>query len=272
MEDVLDQLYSAAPEEFTALRGTLAAAAKKDGDTDAARRISGCRKPTTAAWVVNRLAIIGSARSELAELGSKLRQAHSSMDGDAIRALTAEQRALVDRLTRSAFADADLPAPSGALRDDVTATLQAAIADPEVAERLGRLTKAERWSGFGEFGFSAAVAPAPRKAAPKSSAPKASAPKSSAPKPDGRAAARAELAAAERARADADAALSELQADLAAARLRHDDAKRRLATAEQALSTAEQALSTAEQAYADGKQISRDAADAVKKAKRAVGR
>ena len=265
MEDVLDQLYSATPEEFTALRGTLAAAAKKDGDTDAARRISGCRKPTTAAWVVNRLAITGTARSELAELGSKLRQAHSSMDGDAIRALTAEQRALVDRLTRTALAGADLSAPSGALRDDVTATLQAAIADPEVAERLGRLTKAERWSGFGEFGFSAAVAPAPRKTAPKSSAPKSSASKSSAPKPDGRAAARAELAAAEHARAQADAALSELQADLAAARLRHDDAKRRLATAEQA-------LSTAEKAYADGKQVSRDAADAVRKAKRAVGR
>ena len=253
MEDVLDQLYSATPEEFTALRGTLAAAAKKDGDTDAARRISGCRKPTTAAWVVNRLAITGTARSELAELGSKLRQAHSSMDGDAIRALTAEQRALVDRLTRTALAGADLSAPSGELRDDVAATLQAAIADPEVAERLGRLTKAERWSGFGEFGFSAAVAPAPRKTAPKSSALK-----SSAPKPDGRAAARAELAAAEHARAQADAALSELQADLAAARLRHDDAKRRLATAEKA--------------YADGKQVSRDAADAVRKAKRAVGR
>ncbi|WP_163766010.1 hypothetical protein [Mycolicibacterium parafortuitum] len=255
VDDVLDQLYSATPEEFTALRGTLAAAAKKDGDTDAARRISGCRKPTTAAWVVNRLAITGTARSELAELGSKLRQAHSSMDGDAIRALTAEQRALVDRLTRTALAGADLSTPSGALRDDVTATLQAAIADPEVAERLGRLTKAERWSGFGEFGFSAAVAPAPRKTAPKSSV----------PKPDGRAAARAELAAAEHARAQADAALSELQADLAAARLRHDDAKRRLATAEQA-------LSTAEKAYADGKQVSRDAADAVRKAKRAVGR
>jgi len=36
-------------------------------------------------------------------------------------------------------------------------TLQAAIADPDVASRLGRLTKAERWSGSGEFGDTAMV-------------------------------------------------------------------------------------------------------------------
>jgi hypothetical protein len=45
--------------------------------------------------------------------------------------------------------------PSAALRDDVADTLQAAIADPNVTARLGRLTKAERWSGFAEFGDAA---------------------------------------------------------------------------------------------------------------------
>ena len=47
--------------------------------------------------------------------------------------------------------------------------------------------------------------------------------------------ARAALAAAERAKADADAALTELQSDLAAARSRLDDACRRLQYAESAL-------------------------------------
>jgi hypothetical protein len=36
-------------------------------------------------------------------------------------------------------------------------TAQAAIADPDVASRLGRLTKAERWSGSGEFADTAMV-------------------------------------------------------------------------------------------------------------------
>lgn len=246
MEGLLDQLYTVRPEEFTALRAELAAAAKKDGDADTARRIRGCRKPTTAAWLVNRLALTGSARDELADLGSRLREAHAGMDGDAIRALTAEQRTLVDRLTRNAFREADVAAPSAALRDDVTATLQAAVADPDVAARLGRLTKAEQWSGFGDFGVSAAVSSVP----PRPRTERRPERKAAKPEPGA-------LAAAERARADADAALAELQTDLARARLRREDARRRLADAEQA-------LEAAEEAYAAGKQASRDAADAVK--------
>src|SRR4029079_13811860 len=74
-----------------------------------------------------------------------------------------EQRRLVDDAARAAFEEAELAEPTGALRDDVTGTLQAAVADPDVASRLGRLTKAERWSGFGEFGDTAMVFTATRK-------------------------------------------------------------------------------------------------------------
>ncbi|OAN37022.1 hypothetical protein [Mycolicibacterium iranicum] len=246
VEEALDELYAAKPEDFTALRTKLAAAAKKSGDADAARRINGSRRPTAAAWVVNALALQGTARAELADLGSRLREAHAAMDGDAIRALTAEQRRLVDELTRTALKNSGLASPSAALRDDVTATWQAAVADPDVAARLGRLAKAEQWSGFGDFGFTAAVGPAPKKEQPEKA------------EPDRRA-----VAAAERAKADADAALTELQSDLATARLKHQDAQRRLAAAEQA-------LSAAEDAYAAGKKASRDAADAVKAAKKTV--
>ena len=55
-DDELDELFCVRPEEFTALRTKLVAAAKKRGDTSAAKRISAARKPTTAAWVVNLLA------------------------------------------------------------------------------------------------------------------------------------------------------------------------------------------------------------------------
>jgi hypothetical protein len=266
MADEVDELYEVKPEEFTALRTKLSAAAKKRGDADTAKQISAARKPTTAAWVVNRVALrdqdIGT---RLAGLGERLREAHTEMDGERIRALSAEQRRLVDDVARAAFEEAELADPSGALRDDVTGTLQAAIADPDVASRLGRLTKAERWSGFGEFGDTAMVFTSMRKKPTVREKPVEEPVEE--PRDDKRDAARREreearaaLAAAERAKADADAALTELQSDLATARLRRDDARRRL-------QDAENALTAAEDAYDMGKQASRDAAAVVKEAK-----
>jgi hypothetical protein len=259
MADELDELYEVKQGEFTALRAKLAAAAKKRGDADTAKQISAARKPTTAAWIVNRLALRNhEIRTRLAGLGERLKDAHSAMDGDSIRALSAEQRRLVDDVARAAFEEAELADPSAALRDDVTGTLQAAIADPDVASRLGRLTKAEQWSGFGEFGDTTMVFTQTRKAASQKKP--AEAPQRDNKRDDTRARARAALAAAERAKADADAALTELQSDLATARLRRDDARRRLRDAESA-------LTAAQDAYDKGKQAGRDAAAVVKQAK-----
>ena len=102
----------------------------------------------------------GTARTRLTDLAERLRAAHASMDGSRIRELSAAQRRLVDELTRTGFAAAGLAQPSAALRDDVVGTLQAAIAAPDVLARLGSLAKAERWSGFGEFGEATTVGPA----------------------------------------------------------------------------------------------------------------
>jgi hypothetical protein len=267
MADELDELYEVKQDEFTALRTKLAAAAKQRGDADTAKLISAARKPTTAAWVVNRLALRDQdVRTRLAGLGERLKDAHAAMDGDRIRALSDEQRRLVDDVARAAFEEAELADPSAALRDDVTGTLQAAIADPDVASRLGRLTKAEQWSGFGEFGDTAMVFTSSRKATSARETP-AEEPQRDDKRDDKRDAARREretaraaLAAAERAKADADAALTELQSDLATARLRRDDARRRL-------KDAESALTAAQDAYDKGKQAGRDAAAVVKQAK-----
>src|SRR5262245_53216861 len=102
--DELDELYGVRPEEFTALRTELAAAAKKRGDAEAAKRISSARRPTVAAWVVNLLAHTNAdAKDSLDDLRERLRAAHAAMDGAAIRELSAEQRSLVDQLARAAF-------------------------------------------------------------------------------------------------------------------------------------------------------------------------
>jgi hypothetical protein len=267
MADELGELYEVKPEEFTALRTKLATAAKQRGDADAAKRISAARRPTTAAWVVNRLALRNDDVSRrLTDLGQGLREAHAAMDGERIRELSAEQRRLVDDLAKDAFEEAELTDPPAALRDDVTGTLQAAIADPDVTKRLGWLTKAEKWSGFGEFGDTAMVFTPTRREKPNPEAKKG--PAKDKPREDKdeaarreREQARAALAAAEHAKAEADEALAELQSDLATARLRHQDARRRL-------QDAERALAAAEDAYEKAKQASRDAAAVVKEAKK----
>ena len=272
MADDLDELYAAKPDDFTALRTKLAARAKSGGDAAAAKQISTARKPTAAAWVVNRLALSDDdIIRRLKDLGERLRDAHAAMDGPRIRDLSAEQRRLIEDLVRRAFEEAEMTRPAAGLRDDVTGTLQAAVADPGVADRLGRLTKAETWSGFGEFGDTAIVfSPASRrKTEPKAPEPQ---PAPEEPGDEKEAAARRErqqaraaLAEAERAKAQADEALTELQSDLAAARLRHQDAERRL-------KDAEQGLTAAEDAYDQAKQASREAAAVVKDAKARVRR
>jgi hypothetical protein len=237
-DDELDELYWVKPEEFTAVRTRLSAAAKDREDTSAAKRISAARKPTTAAWVVNRLVLSHArTRQRLTDLHERLLAAHAEMDGDRIRELSKEQRKLVDELTKSAFETAEVANPSSALRDDVVGTLQAAVADPDVTARLGRLAKAESWSGFGDLGASAAVATVAR------TKPKAG--------PDQVEKAKAALAEAEQAKAEADKALSRRKGDVVAA--------------ERALKAADEAREQARQASRDAEELVRAAREELKK-------
>lgn len=235
----LDTLYGVAPEEFTALRTELVAAARKRGDTADAKTIAAARRPTTAAWVVNELIRSDpTAKTRLADLTAELRAAHATMDGGRIRELSTAQRKLVTQLVRAAFAAAKLASPSAAIRDDVTGTLQAAVADPEVASRLGRLEKAEQWSGFGDFG--ASFEPGSPDAAPPRAAP---------PKPPR--VSKAELRAAEKRRARAEEAVADGTSALATARRRYEKLLETLGSAEQAVDTAADALNQANDELAE---------------------
>jgi multidrug resistance efflux pump len=135
--------------------------------------------------------------------------------------------------------------------------LQAAIADPDVTARIGRLTKAERWSGFGELGDSTAVFATPQ--ASDEIEPSNRGARRSTAEPSSRHHATAERVQREQARALLTAALADRQNDLAAARRQLDDARRQLAEAEAAVASAGEKCRDAEQA-------SLDAADALKAA------
>jgi hypothetical protein len=147
-----EELYGADPEAFTGRRGELAAAARDAGDKAAAKAITALRKPTRAAWVVNRLTRADpGAPGKLAELAAALRAAQEAGHGPRLRELSAARGSLVDALTAQALAVAGVADPAPSLRLEVAETLTAAIADPEVAADFaaGTLTRAVQWSGFG---------------------------------------------------------------------------------------------------------------------------
>ncbi|KAA0111843.1 hypothetical protein [Mycolicibacterium sp. P1-5] len=223
-QDPLDELYAQSPDGFTATRTELAKQAKQRGDTQAAKEITAARRPTKAAWVVNLLAIRDpSVRKQLGALGERLRAAHQKMDGKRIRELSAEQRHLIDALVDKAFGLAEIKQPAAAVREDVVGTLQAAVADPEVAAALGRLAKPESWSGFAE-----GVEPA------------AGAEESEPAKPTGREKREQEKRRQERDKAESLVQAAERERD--AARKRVDDAQQQLDDAEQVLAEARRRL------------------------------
>ncbi|MDX1889296.1 hypothetical protein [Mycolicibacterium sp. 050158] len=253
VDAALDELYALDPAEFTARRGELVAAAKRRGDADDARSIAAVRRPTTAAWVVNTLVRADdTAKTRLAELGERLRAAHAAMDGARIRESSAAQRKLIDQLVRAGFDAVGMAQPSAALRDDVVGTLQAAVADPDVAARLGRLEKAERWSGFGEFGTVTAVGRAPTSTATSEVARAAADPRAVeaelAAARERAASARRDADAARQAHADAVDATAVQKAKLAKARRRYEKLLESLDAAEQEVNAADERFAAAEQA------------------------
>ena len=297
------ELYAADLDAFTARRGELAAQARAAGAAAVAKKIAGLRKPTRPAWVLNQLARADpSVPARLAELGDELRRAEAALDGDRIRELSQARRTLVDAATRQALALAG-PRPTAALRDEVAATLAAAVADPDVAEQLaeGSLPRAVHHAGFGSgmppalslvrsAGSSLPATPGP--AAPERSragrvrtGPEAERAKIERPKTDRARTDRArtereqQRAAAARAKAARVRAEREYRQAVAAAQRTAAEADRAAAAAakaeqdlQDAVQRLEQELADARQQLAGARQRARQAAGAQRVAHRALDR
>ncbi len=239
VDEIADELYGLAPEEFTPSRD---AAARAATDPAAAKAIKGLRKPTASAHAVNRLVRDRAGDvAELVAIGAALRDAMAGRGGD-VRELTEQRRGLIAGLT------ADLPAN---VQADAAATLEAATADPELAAavRSGRLVKPLRYAGFGALPdvSGAVAAPLPKpKPAPNKEA-----------KTAGPAAA-----------ADLDAARQRVL-ELAGAA---DDAQRRYEAAARAAVEARALLDHAEAERADAHRAARAAHAGAEKARRELGR
>ena len=140
VDEIADRLYSLPPEEFTAARNDAARAVE---DPAVRMAVKALRRPTAAAHAVNRLARERPDDVDaLVSLGDRMRQA-TTKDPGLLRNLSEERRALI-----ASMLDPALPA---GVQQDVTATLEAATADPNLgaAVRSGRLVKPLSYAGFG---------------------------------------------------------------------------------------------------------------------------
>ncbi|WP_203135228.1 transposase [Microbacterium sp. JZ31] len=215
------ELYDLPPARFTAARNARAKAVK-DEDAALAKRITQLRRASAPAWIVGQLVRHRSERlAQVLELGAELREAQQDLDAAALAQLTRDRRALTAALAKEGAALArqhDVNAPSAVL-DEVSQTLQAAMADADAAAAVtsGRLTRALEVVGFDPVDLTDAVAgPAPDG--------------SPAPEAGGdELAARRARRAAERAAKEAEQALERARERLADARRRVDEHDRRAA-------------------------------------------
>jgi hypothetical protein len=290
LREAVDDLYSADPVEFIARRKELAAQARAAGDRAAATDIGALAKPTRSAWLVNRLVRADpSVPARLADLGGQLRAGEAALDGLAIRRLSVARRELVDTLARQAVAESGA---SATLREEVIETLNAALADQEVAAQVaaGALVRAAHWAGFGS-GIGTAPGAVARTSAAAASAPPV---KAAATGPVSRrqqaehAAADAALAvqaaaATERGKQQAVRAIESQVADHREQVARNEQsvlqaqrelalAKRNLADTQLRLAEAEQSLATARQNLKEAGAQARQAVAAQRKTQQALDR
>lgn len=154
LQDLIRELYAAAPAEFVPARDRHAAVAAERGDQELATQLKKLRKPTAAAWAVNLLAAQDPRNvAAFLELGEKLRTAQRELRGDDLRTLAADRTRLLRELTGRA---AELVEQHGhritePARQQVEQTLTAALSDPEAgrAVQAGTLVKPLEYSGFG---------------------------------------------------------------------------------------------------------------------------
>ncbi|MBF6473548.1 MULTISPECIES: coiled-coil domain-containing protein [Nocardia] len=234
VEDVAHDLYGLAPAEFVAARADRAAEAEQAGDKQLAAAIGKLRKPTLTAWAANLLARAAPGEvADLLRLGAALAAAQRKLSAEQLRSLTAQRQQLVNALAKKAgalAAEHGHPVGEGVVRE-VGQTLAAALADPEVADRLrtGTLATAARYEGFGPSGPNLLAVPEPA-AAPRRAA--------SRRQPDDNA--RRELADAEEALESARAAKDSAQSALAEATEELSGAEERVAALREELTHAEQ--------------------------------
>ncbi len=163
----IDELYGVPLEDFVAARDELAKELIATGDMDEAKRVKSLRKPTVAAWTLNRLA------RERPELMAALVDAHARLrSADSASEMRAASDARMASIQQIVAAPEDA---TEAIRKKMRSTLLATATDPAAEEALiaGRLQSELEPGGLGGFdmgsGFTTTTPAPARKSKSKTS-------------------------------------------------------------------------------------------------------
>jgi hypothetical protein len=157
-----DDLYSLPLEEFIAARDRLTAHLAAEGLTDQAATVAKLRKPSVAAWALNRASRNRpDAVERLVTSHLRLRAASST---ELLHEASEERRKAVAELEAVALAEltADGRPISGPIKDRIASTLLAVATDPRGEQDLvaGRLVREIELSGAGWGDIGLAPVPA----------------------------------------------------------------------------------------------------------------
>jgi hypothetical protein len=146
----LDAIYREHPDEFVAARNELAKELRGDGDKTAADEVKKLRRPSPAAWLVNRVSADNPRGvQEFADASDRLAEAQRELleqggDPGELREAAAHERELLESLVGEARAVASARGTvSESVIDKVTQTLRAMGVDRELREAAlrGRVEK-----------------------------------------------------------------------------------------------------------------------------------
>jgi hypothetical protein len=172
LDQALDELYAADPEEFVAERKRLAKGLKSEGHTEDAAHVTKVRKPTVAAWAMNRLARDQRRDVDLLlDSGHRMRTAQAGvLRGDARETFEQAQRIERDTIGRLVREAEQLLAERGGASATVLEQIAASLHAAAVSEggrallAAGRFTQPLTLEGFNAL---AGLAPPPSKRAAK---------------------------------------------------------------------------------------------------------
>jgi hypothetical protein len=273
VDTVLDELFAAPREEFTALRDTRVKQARTAGDAELADALKRLRKPTVAAWLINQVSRAHPGDVErLAQVGDALRAAHHALAGDRLRDLSRERNELIHALTGHArlIAGEAGQGIGDATVEQLESTWTAAVTDDAAAQlvRAGRLSAVMQPGAPQDWLTAAIGAPMPARPRQDSPPPPADngadlakqeavlvARRSVVQRAQARDKARNALAPAEQAASDASATVNDLRQQLAALQARVANATEREKTSRERADSAREAVTLAEQAATEAEQL-----------------
>jgi hypothetical protein len=174
VERRVDELYRERPEEFVARRNELTRELRAEGEQESAAAVKKLRRPSAAAWVINRISAdepdrtreFVRASEKLAETQQRVLDAEAP--GEELRAAAADEREQIDALVADARRlTADQGGNVAGVVERVAETLRAVGGDAELRRRVLR-GRVEKEQSAATVGIPAgAKMPKPPKADPR---------------------------------------------------------------------------------------------------------